>query len=114
MVYTPGQPDDPHQPRPGLIISENVRNIHQDDVIVAPIFSEGALGPTRVGLPAGEGGIPHESVIFCEEITTIHHELVADGPLGSPVSGETLRQTVLGVRRAIGDVIPIDSDAALG
>ena len=44
MVYIPGQPDDPHQPRPALVISEDVRNRLTDDVIVVPIFSTGRLG----------------------------------------------------------------------
>ena len=38
-AYTPGQPDDPHQPRPVLVISEDVRNRLRDDVIVVPAFS---------------------------------------------------------------------------
>src|SRR5438067_1726655 len=41
FVETPNQPDDPHQPRPALIISANVRNRLADDVIVVPIFSRG-------------------------------------------------------------------------
>jgi hypothetical protein len=32
LVYTSGQPDDPHQPRPALVVSANVRNRLSDDV----------------------------------------------------------------------------------
>jgi hypothetical protein len=37
-AHTPGPPDDPHQPRPVLVISEDVRNRLRDDVIVVPAF----------------------------------------------------------------------------
>jgi mRNA-degrading endonuclease toxin of MazEF toxin-antitoxin module len=43
----------------------------RDDVIVVPVFSGGQLGPTRVAVPALVGGLRLDSVISCEEITTI-------------------------------------------
>jgi len=64
--YTPGQPDDPHQPRFLLVLSLDVRNRSTDDIIAIPIFTRGALGPPRVPITAGEGGIPHDSVLFCD------------------------------------------------
>ncbi len=106
LVYTPGQPEDPHQPRPALIVSENVRNRLADDAIVVPIFSAGRLGPTRVPLAAGTGGIPHDSVLFCEEITTIADDFLKDGPLGPPVPAAVLHAVLRAVRRALGEVIP--------
>ena len=105
-VYTPGQPVDPHQPRPALIISADVRNRLSDDVIVIPIFSAGRLGPTRVALRAGTGGIRHDSILFCDEITTIHRDFLARGPLGPAVPDSVLRQVVRAVRRALGEVVP--------
>ncbi|MBI4491275.1 MAG: type II toxin-antitoxin system PemK/MazF family toxin [Chloroflexi bacterium] len=105
-VHTPGQPYDPHQPRLGLVISEDVRNELADDVIVVPIFSSGALGPTRVALRAGVGGVDHDSVIFCEEITTLHEDYLEEGPLGPRVADALLDQVVHAMRRAIGEVIP--------
>ena len=105
-VHLPGQPDDPHQPRPALVISEDIRNSVTDDVIVVPIFSRGRLGPTRVALPAGTGGVPHDSVLFTEEITTIDRQFLARGPLGTPVPASLLDEVVRAVRRALGDVVP--------
>ena len=87
-------------------MSENTRNYATDDVTVIPIFSQGASGPTRVPLPQGEGGIKHDSVLFCEEITTIDKRFLHDGPLGEPVSGEVLQQVLFAVRRALGEVLP--------
>lgn len=105
-VWTPGQPDDPHQPRPALVISENVRNRLSDDVIVIPIFSSQRLGPTRVPIARGTGGLDHDSVLFCEEITTVVHDFLGDGPLGPPVPEPLLRRVVRAVRRALGEVLP--------
>lgn len=106
LVYTPGQPDDPHQPRPALVVSENVRNRRSDDLIVVPIFSGGSLGPTRVRITAGTGGIRHDSVLFCEEITTIADTLLARGPLGAAVPASLLDHVLRAVRRALGEVLP--------
>lgn len=105
-VLVPGQPDDPRQPRPALVISEDVRNELTDDVIVVPIFSRGAPGPTRVALPAGSGGIAREGVLFCEEITTIDRDFLRRGPLGLPVDDEVLDRTCRAIRRAIGELVP--------
>jgi mRNA-degrading endonuclease toxin of MazEF toxin-antitoxin module len=105
-VYLPGQPDDPHQPRPALVVSEDTRNRLADDVIVVPAFSRGRLGPTRVALPAGTGGVLHSSVLFAEEITTLDTDFLEGGPLGPPLPEELLQRVVLAVRRSLGEVIP--------
>jgi mRNA-degrading endonuclease toxin of MazEF toxin-antitoxin module len=106
LVETPNLPDDPHQPRPALIVSEDVRNRLRDHVIVVPIFSAGRLGPTRVALRTGQGGIDHESVLFCEEITTLHREFLVDGPLGQPVSPSIVGRVNRAIRRALGESVP--------
>lgn len=106
MVMIPGQPHDPHQPRPALVVSENIRNRHTDDVIVVPLFSRGRLGPTRVPLSAGAGGIPHTSVLFCEELTTLDRSFLERGPLGPLVSDAILDHVRRAVRRALGEVVP--------
>lgn len=102
-AFSPGHPDDIHQPRPVLIVSHDVRNRLADDVIVVPIFSVGRLGPTRVSINAGTGGIPHDSVLFCAEITTITHEFLDQGPLGTRVPEALLQEVIRAVRRALGD-----------
>jgi mRNA-degrading endonuclease toxin of MazEF toxin-antitoxin module len=105
-VQTPGQPHDPHQPRPGLVVSHDVRNRLADDVIVIPIFSQGAAGPTHVPLPRGQGGIRHDSVLFCEEITTVHRDFLVRGPWGPKVDRHLLAAVVRAVRRALGEALP--------
>lgn len=108
-VYTPGQPTDPHQPRPALVVSVDERNQVEDDVLVVPIFTRGEPGPTHVPIRGGTGGLDHDSVIFCEEITTLDLEFLAAGPLGDPVPESLLRQVVRAVRIAVGDV-PLPGD----
>ena len=105
-VYTPGQPYDPHQPRPALVVSEDVHNRRGDDVIVVPIFSAGRLGPTRVSVPAGVGGLRHDSVLFCEELTTVHRDFLVRGPFGGRVPESLLERVLRAVRRALGEVLP--------
>ena len=105
-MLVPGQPDGPHQPRPALVISEDIRNELTADVIVIPVFSRGTPGPTRVMLPAGAGGIPRAGVLFCEEITTIDRDFLRRGPLGLPVEEPILEQVCWAIRRAVGEVVP--------
>jgi mRNA-degrading endonuclease toxin of MazEF toxin-antitoxin module len=101
MAQLPGQPDDPHQPRPVLIISVDSRNRSTDDVIAIPIFTHGRLGPTRVRIHAGTGGIRQDSVMFCDELTTIGHDFLDHGPLGPPVAHDFLDRIVQAVLNAI-------------
>lgn len=103
-VHTPGQPKDPYQPRPALVISADERNTTEDDVLVAPIFSRGESGPTHIPIRRGIGGLDHDSVVFCEEITALDTDFLSGGPWGDPVPGSVLRRVVRGVRIAIGDV----------
>jgi len=105
-VRLPGKPDDPHQPRPALIVSADVRNRLADDVIVVPIFSLGADGPTHVQLTSGSGGIKKDSVLFCEELTTLDRDFLGRGPWGSPVEADVLRAVVRAIRRAVGETLP--------
>jgi mRNA-degrading endonuclease toxin of MazEF toxin-antitoxin module len=100
-VLISGQPDDPHQPRPVLVISVDTRNRQSDDVIAVPFFSRGRLGPTRIPVPRGVGGLPNDSVLFCEELTTVVHDHLVSGPLGPPVPDDLMAQVVAGVLNAI-------------
>jgi mRNA-degrading endonuclease toxin of MazEF toxin-antitoxin module len=76
----------------------------RDDLIVVPVFSAGQAGPTRVGLPARSSGLRHDGVIFCEEITTIDHDFLARGPVGT-LSPKLMDAVLRAVRRAIGEVV---------
>lgn len=88
-----------------LVISEDIRNRSRRSAIFVPAFSRGRLGPTRVPLEQGVGGIDHQSVLFCEEVTTLDYEFLADGPLGELVPAAVLARVVRAVRRAVGEVV---------
>jgi mRNA interferase MazF len=102
LAYTPGQPTDPHQPRFVLVVSVDVRNRARDHVMVVPIFSTGNLGPTRLVIPAAGSGLRYDSVLFCEELTTIDKAFLEEGPRGR-ASQDLVDQVVIAVRRALGD-----------
>ena len=102
LAYTPGQPTDPHQPRFVLVVSTEVRNRARDHVMVVPIFSTGNLGPTRLAIPAVGSGLNYDSVLFCEELTSIDKAFLEEGPTDR-VSQDLLDQVVIAVRRALGD-----------
>ena len=105
QVLTPGRPRDPHQPRPALCVSADVRNHNRDHALFVPIYSRGRPGPTRVVLPRGAGGLAHDSIAFCEEVTTLDYDFLAEGPLGDAVSERVLREASRAIRRAVGDVV---------
>jgi hypothetical protein len=71
--------------------------------MVVPIFSMGNLGPTRLIIPADGAGLQHDSVLFCEELTTIDEDFLENGPRGR-VSVDLLDDVVIAVRRALGDL----------
>ena len=88
------------------MVSENVRNRMRDDLSVVPMFSRGRQGPTRVSVHTGTGGAPAGGILFCEEITTIDRDFLADGPIGPPIPRNRLDEVVRAIRRAIGEVVP--------
>jgi mRNA-degrading endonuclease toxin of MazEF toxin-antitoxin module len=102
-VDTPHRPDDPHQPRRAIVISENIRNERFHHAIVAPIFSRGKIGPTHVEIKGGTGGLDHDSIIFCEEVSTLSYQFFHEGPIGPPVPESILRRIILAVRDALDD-----------
>ena len=102
MSYTPAQPTDPHQPRFVLVVSADVRNRARDHVMVVPIFSTGNLGPTRLVIPAAGSGLVYDSVLFCDELTTIDKAFLDEGPRGR-VSPDLLDQVLIAVRRSLGN-----------
>jgi mRNA-degrading endonuclease toxin of MazEF toxin-antitoxin module len=102
-VDTPNRPDDPHQPRRAIVISSDIRNELRDHAIVVPIYSRGTVGPTHLVIRGGTGGLDHDSVIFCEEISTLAHRFFRQGPRGQPVPESLLREIILAVRMALDD-----------
>jgi len=89
--------------RPAVVISINVRNQYSRTVLVVPLTSDlrGAHLPTRVLIPAGEGGLEAELLAVCESIVVIQKSYLDQGPYGT-VSDKTLGKICRGIQTAIG------------
>jgi mRNA-degrading endonuclease toxin of MazEF toxin-antitoxin module len=72
--------------------------------VVVPIYSHvKSFADTYVNIPAREGGIPHDSMAKCDQITTIDKSLLADGPLGDRINQALMWKIHYAVRRALGE-----------
>ena len=86
-------------------MSVDVRNRIADDVMVVPVFSQGADGPTHVRVDRGTGGLRRNGVLFCEELTTVDRDFLTRGPWGPRVPSEVLDAVARAVRRALGETV---------
>jgi len=57
-------------------------------------------------LKKGQGGVPQDCVLKCEQLTTLPKELLSEHALGGELSGALMEQVERGVLRSIG--IPLD------
>ena len=103
-VVVPGEPGE--KKRPALVISVGARNRLADDVLVIPASTTLRVAPTHVRLRKGTGGVRRDSVLKCEQITTLPKALLSASALGGPVPPVVLEDVERGVLRAIG--VPID------
>jgi mRNA interferase MazF len=100
----PGEPG--RKRRPALVVSVNARNRLAGDVLVIPASTTLRAAPTHVRLRKGSGGLRADSVLKCEQITTLSKELLSGSALGGPLSGGLLEEVERGVLRAVG--VPVD------
>lgn len=103
-VAMPGEPGA--KQRPALVVSVNARNRLADDVLVVPASTTLRPAPTHVRLGKGTGGLRRESVLKCEQITTLPKRLLSAAALGGPLSAALLEDVERGVLRAMGVPIP--------
>ena len=56
--------------RPAVVISMNVRNEFRENVLIVPFTSDlsGGESPTRISIPAGEGGLESASSALCDNV----------------------------------------------
>ena len=101
----PGSPTTPTNRDPCSSYQRTFVTGLRDNVIVVPAFSAGRSGPTRVPVPASSGGLPFNSLLFCEEVTTIDKDFLRRVP-GASVEPGTVAAVVRAIRRAIGEVVP--------
>jgi mRNA-degrading endonuclease toxin of MazEF toxin-antitoxin module len=103
-VAIPGEPD--RKLRPALVVSVNARNRLADDVLVIPASTTLRPAPTHVRASRGAGGLPRDSVLKCEQISTVPKRLLSPSALGGPLSETILEDVERGVLRAMGVPIP--------
>lgn len=104
-VDLPNQPSDPHQPRTAIVVSTNGRNRGATDVIVVPTTSAN-IEPhpdLHVVIPKGQGGLPKDSIVRCEQVTTLDKRFLKEGPLGGSIHISYSWKILHAVRRALGD-----------
>ena len=102
-VVIPGEPGSKR--RPALVISGDARNRLATDVLVIPASTTLRPAPTHVKLAKGTGGLTRDSVLKCEQITTLPKHLLSDSPIGRPLPARLLEDVERGVLRAIGVAI---------
>jgi mRNA-degrading endonuclease toxin of MazEF toxin-antitoxin module len=96
--------------RPALVLSPDYRNERAQDVIVVPCSTNLRPAPTHVLLRRGQGGVPTDSVLNCEQVTTMARMDLMEPALGRALSEATLRAVERAVLRAIGLPVPLDAD----
>ncbi|MGA3195715.1 MAG: type II toxin-antitoxin system PemK/MazF family toxin [Terriglobales bacterium] len=85
------------EPRPALILSVNALNRHALDVCVVPITTREHSGfSMRVLIPAGDGGLNHDSWAKCDQVMTLEKSLIHHPALGalSPRSLQRIEEQV--------------------
>ena len=88
--------------RPVLVISPDVRNRWASDVLVVPLSTQVRPAPTHVLLDRGQGGIPHASIVKCEQVTCLDKSLLEPRPLGRPLNDDTIRRVENALLVALG------------
>jgi mRNA-degrading endonuclease toxin of MazEF toxin-antitoxin module len=99
-VTIPGEPEA--KLRPALVVSVEARNRLASDVLVVPASTTLRPAPTHVRLKQGVGGVPRDSVLKCEQITTLPKHLLSENALGGHLSAALLEEVERCVLRAIG------------
>ena len=96
----------PRRQRPALIVSTDARNRLASDVLAIPVSTVRREAPTHVRLKSGQGGVPRDCVLKCEQITTLPKDLLGEHALGGELPRWVMEQVERGVLRSIG--IPLD------
>lgn len=99
-VWLVAVPDETKQ-RPCIILSADWLNQYALDVTVVPVTSVARSNfPTRVPIPASDGGLRTDSWAKCDQVTTVNKARLGDSPIGH-LSAERMRQMMNAVRTAL-------------
>lgn len=101
LVKIPNQPSDSKE-RPALIVSLDIRNKLAGDVIAVPLSTNLREAPTHVLIPKGAGGLHHDSMAKCEQVTTLDKSFLLKGPFSGRIAEETLQEIHQAILNALG------------
>ncbi len=90
----PQFPNDPHQPRPVVVVSPTRHNARSSSIHVAPIYSRTSGHRCNLPIPFKSGGLSDGSVIQCNRVCAIEKSLLRGtliATLQSDVVDEVLR-----------------------
>ena len=93
-------PDDP-KTRPALVVSPDARNQYATSVLAVPVTNL-RPAPTHVPLPAGQGGLAHDSMARCENVSYLHKSRLARGPLAGPIGPALMADVERCLLRSLG------------
>jgi mRNA-degrading endonuclease toxin of MazEF toxin-antitoxin module len=94
-------PDDPKS-RPALIVSPDTRNEFASSVLAVPITTNLRTAQTHILLPARQGGLSHDSMARCENVSYLLKTRLNHGPLGSKISPALIREVERGLLISLG------------
>jgi mRNA interferase MazF len=94
-------PDDP-KARPALIVSPDVRNELATSVLAVPITTNLRPAPTHVSRAAGQGGLSHNSMCRCENVSFLLKNRLSRGPLGEAIGRGLMRDVERALLRSLG------------
>lgn len=94
-------PDDPKL-RPALIVSPDARNELANSILAVPVTTNLRPAPTHLLLKAGQGGLSHDSMARCENVSYLHKSRLARGPLAGPVDPAMMRDIERCLLRSLG------------
>ena len=80
--------------RPCVVVSNNRANEFCPQLTVVPVTAHSpkkAAIPVCVEVPAGEGGLPKQSIVNCSQIRTVDKQRAGGTPLGT-LSSSTLQE----------------------
>ncbi len=94
-------PDDPKS-RPALIVSPDARNQFANSVLAVPVTTNLRPARTHVLLPARQGGLSHDSMARCENISYLLKSRLNHGPLASTINAALMREVENCLLRSLG------------
>ena len=94
-------PDDPKS-RPALIVSPNARNEFANSVLAVPVTTNLRTAPTHILLPTKQGGLSHDSMARCENVSYLLKSRLNHGPLGGVISPALMREVERCLMRSLG------------